>query len=154
MKRQVMAIGAALALLIAGGIVSAYAQTEPKVPSQASFQIPFPFQAGGKKHVAGAYALAEAADGGLVLHQVSSGKETPVPVLERIPKSVPPLREPRLVFDEVGDFAPSYTEYITVYVLSEVWLMGEDGYRIHVTKGAHKTKVVKAGAVLPLSEPH
>jgi hypothetical protein len=138
MKRRVMLIGAALALLFVGGIVSAYAQTESKIPSQASFQIPFPFQAGGKKFVAGAYAIAKAADSGLILRQVSSGKETPV----------------QLVFDEVGDFAPSYTEYITVYVLSEVWLAGEDGYRVHVTKGAHKTRVVKAGAVLPLSEPH
>jgi len=63
--------------------------------------------------------------------------------MERIAQPVPPVAEAKLVFDEVGDFAPSYTEYITVYVLSEVWLPGEDGYRIHVTKGAHKTKEVK-----------
>ena len=153
MNRQAMVMGTALALLFVGGIVSAYAQTEFKIPSQASFQIPFPFQAGGKKFVPGAYALVKASDGGLVLRQASSGKETPVPALERIPKSVPPPSEPRLVFDEVGDFAPSYTEYITVYVLSEVWLPGEDGYRVHVTKGAHGTKVVKAGAVLPIKGP-
>ena len=42
----------------------------------------------------------------------------------------------------MGDFAPSYTEYMTVYVLAEVWLPGEDGYLIHTTKGAHKNKVV------------
>ena len=65
----------------------------------------------------------------------------------------PPLAGAQLVFDEVGDFAPSYTEYLTVYVLAEVWLAGQDGLQVHVTKGAHKTKVVKAGAVMPISQP-
>jgi hypothetical protein len=154
MKRFGTSLVVALACVLVAGLPSAYAQTASKVPSEASFQISFPFQAGGKKLTLGAYALRKAPDGGLVLRQVSNGKETAVPVLERIPKPVPPVSEARLVFDEVGDFAPSYTEYLTVYVLSEVWLPGEDGYRVHTTKGAHKTKVVRAGAVLPLSEPH
>jgi hypothetical protein len=153
MKRQAMVIGMSLALFLFGAVALAKAQTASKIPSEASFQISFPFQAGGNKLAVGAYALRKAADGGLVLRQVSSGKDTSVPVLERIPKPAPPISEPRLVFDEVGDFAPSYTEYITVYVLSEVWFPGEDGYRVHVTKGAHKTKVVKAGAVLPINGP-
>ena len=138
MKRQTMATVAALALFLVAGVASAFAQAE--------FKVPFPLQAGGKKLAAGDYAVAKTADGGLVLRQVSTGKETPVAVIERIAQPVPPVAEPRLVFDEVGDFAPSYTEYITVYVLSEVWLPGEDGFRVHVTKGAHKTKVV-SGAV-------
>jgi hypothetical protein len=138
MKRQALAAGAALALLLAAGVASAFAQ--------ASFQVSFPFQAGGKKLPAGAYTVAKTAQGGLVLRQETTGKETPVAVLERIAASAPPAAAPRLVFDEVGDFAPSYTEYLTVYVLSEVWLAGEDGFRIHVTKGAHKTKDVKGDA--------
>lgn len=138
MKRQAMATGMALALLLVGGVGAALAQ--------ASFQVPFPFQAGGKKLPAGAYALSKTAEGGLILRQELTGKETPVAVLERIARPAPPLGGPRLVFDEVGDFAPSYTEYITVYVLSEAWLAGEDGYRTHVTKGAHKTKAVDGEA--------
>jgi len=138
MKRQTTATVVALALFLVAGVASAFAQ--------ADFKVPFPLQAGGKKLAAGDYVLAKAAEGGLVLRQVSTGKETPVAVIERIAQPVPPVPEPRLVFDEVGDFAPSYTEYLTVYVLSEVWLPGEDGYRVHVTKGAHKTKVVN-GAV-------
>jgi hypothetical protein len=138
MKRQAMAAAAALALFLVAGAASAFAQAE--------FKVPFPLQAGGKKLAAGDYAVAKTADGGLVLKQVSTGKETAVAVIERIAQPVPPVAEPRLVFDEVGDFAPSYTEYITVYVLSEVWLPGEDGFRVHVTKGAHKTKAVN-GAV-------
>jgi hypothetical protein len=138
MKRQAMATVVALAVLLGAGVASAFAQAE--------FKVPFPLQAGGKKLGAGDYAVVKTAEGGLMLRQVSTGKEIPVAVIERIAQPVPPVAEPRLVFDEVGDFAPSYTEYITVYVLSEVWLPGEDGFRVHVTKGAHKTKVVN-GAV-------
>ena len=139
MKRQAAVTLAVLGVLLGAGAVLAFAQ--------ASFQVPFPFQAGGKKLPAGAYTLSKTAEGALLLKQGSSGKETPVAVLERIAQPTPAVTEPRLVFDEVGDFAPSYTEYITVYVLSESWLAGEDGYRVHVTKGAHKTKEVKGEAV-------
>jgi len=138
MKRQATATVVALVLFLVAGAVSAFAQAE--------FKVPFPLQAGGKKLGAGDYAVVKTTEGGLMLKQVSTGKETPIAVIERIAQPVPPVAEPRLVFDEVGDFAPSYTEYITVYVLSEVWLPGEDGYRVHVTKGAHKTKVVN-GAI-------
>jgi len=139
MKHRSAALFAALAVLLAAGAGPALAQT--------SFKVPFALKAGGKSLAAGEYAVAKAPDGGLVLRRASTGKETPLAVLERIPRPAPPVAEPRLVFDEVGDFAPSYTEYITVYVLSEVWLPGEDGYRIHVTKGAHKTKTVTGAAV-------
>lgn len=135
MKRQAVVL--ALVALLGAGVSTAFAQ--------ASFKVPFPITAGGKKLAAGEYAVAKAADG-LVLRQAATGKEIPLAVVERIAKPQPPFAEPRLVFDEVGDFAPSYTEYLTVYVLSEVWLPGEDGYRVHVTKGAHKTKEVKGEA--------
>ncbi|OGD15042.1 MAG: hypothetical protein A2W20_08670 [Candidatus Aminicenantes bacterium RBG_16_66_30] len=136
MKRQAMFTIAAMALVLGAGIAAA----------AADFKVPFPLQAGGKKLAAGDYAVAKTAEGALVLKQASTGKDIPLTVLERIPKPAPPVAEARLVFDEVGDFAPSYTEYVTVYILSEVWFPGEDGYRVHVTKGAHKTKVVTGGA--------
>lgn len=135
MKRQATATLVALTLILVASVASVFAQ--------AAFKVPFPLQAGGKKLAAGDYAVIKAADGGLALRQESTGKEIPLTVLERIPRPEPPVPGPRLVFDEVGDFAPSYTEYITVYLLSEVWLPGEDGYRVHVTKGAHKTKEIK-----------
>lgn len=128
----------ALAVLAVAGPAQAQAQ--------ASFKVPFPLKAAGKSLAAGEYTVAKAPDGGLVLKQVASGKEMLLAVLERMPQPAPPAAEPRLVFDEVGDFAPSYTEYITVYVLAEVWWPGEDGYRVHMTKGAHKTKVVTGAA--------
>ena len=138
MKRQALTVAVGLALLVGAGVASASAP--------ADFKVAFPLQAGGKKLAAGDYSAVKTADGGLVLRQVSTGKDIPLAVLERIPKPEAPVTEPRLVFDEVGDFAPSYTEYVTVYILSEVWLPGEEGYRVHVTKGAHKTKVVTGAA--------
>jgi hypothetical protein len=132
-KRTIVAV-AALVLLFGAGAVTASAQ--------ATFKVPFPIKAAGKSLAAGTYAVSRTPDGGLLLRHEGTGKETLVAVLERIAPPSPPPAGPELVFDEVGDFAPSYTEYITVYVLSEAWLPGEAGFRIHVTKGAHKTKTV------------
>jgi hypothetical protein len=138
MKRQALMMAVIFCLILGLGIVWA--------ADQADFKVPFPIRVGGKDIAAGDYAVAKTAEDGLVLRQLSSGREVPLTVLERIARPDPAPAEPRLVFDEVGDFAPSYTEYITVYVLSEVWLPGEDGYRIHVTKGAHRTKAVTGAA--------
>mgnify|MGYP006270511863 CR=1 FL=1 len=135
MKRQAMVIGMALGLFLGGAVALAQAQT--------AFKIPFDFKAGGKNLPKGDYTVALKADGSVVLKQEATGKETAVPVLGKLPKPAPPPAGSRLIFDEVGDFAPSYTEYLTVYVLSEVWLAGQDGLEVHVTKGAHKTKVVE-----------
>ena len=136
MRRHAAAATAVLAILLVAAVTPAAAQT--------AFKIPFPFQAGGKKLAAGEYAVLKAAEGPLTLRQEATGREFPVPFTERLAQPKPALAVPQLVFDEVGDFAPSYTEYITVYVLSEVWFPREDGFRTHTTKGAHKTRVVKA----------
>jgi hypothetical protein len=138
MKRHAIAGLACLVMLLAAGAAP--------VMAQASFKVPFPFQAGGRKLPAGDYTVLAAGDGQLALRQAATGKEIPVAVAERIAQPAPAPAEARLVFDEVGDFVPSYTEYITVYVLSEVWLAGQDGFRTHTTKGAHNTKVIKAAA--------
>jgi hypothetical protein len=135
MKRQALTI--ALAVLLGAGLAAAAAQ--------ADFKVPFAIKVAGKNLAAGEYTVTAAPDGGLVLKQVSTGKDIALTVIERI-KPEAPVAGPRLVFDEVGDFAPSYTEYITVYVLSEVWFPGQDGYRVHITKGAHKTKTVTGAA--------
>ena len=138
MKRTAMAAVVTLVVLLVAGAASTYAQ--------ATFKMPFKFQAGGKKLPAGDYTVMKAAEGQLTLRQEATGKEFPVPFTVRIAQPKPAVAEPRLVFDEVGDFAPSYTEYMTVYILSELWLAGEDGFRVHTTKGAHQTKVVKGEA--------
>jgi hypothetical protein len=112
----------------------------------AVYKVPFPFKIEAKNPIAGAYTVAGIKDHQITLKQEATGREYAVPFTEIL---TPPEGAPagaRLVFDEVGDFAPSYTEYITVYVLSEVWPSAAEGYRVHTTKGSHKTKVITAEA--------
>jgi len=110
--------------------------------AQSTFKIPFGFQAGDKKLPAGEYRVSKG-EGQITLRQESTGKEFQVPFTQRLAQPNPPLAEPQLVFDMVGNFAPSYTEYVTDYVLAEVWLQGEDGFLLHTMKGAHKTQIIK-----------
>ena len=116
------------------------------VHAQAAFTIPFAFESGGKKLPAGDYVVTKTADLQLTFRQVSTGKETVLPFTERLKPAVPPVAEPRIVFDETGAFEPSYTEYFTIYVVAEVWLSSPEGYLVHVTRGAHKEKVVTGQA--------
>ncbi len=137
MKRSGKLTVLVLGGVLVAGITSMFAQT--------AFKMPFDFQAGGKKLAKGDYTATLKADGQVLLRQDATGKEVLVPVLKKLDQPKPPA-EPQLVFDEVGDFAPSYTEYMTVYILAEVWLPGQPGLEVHVTKGAHNQKVVKAAA--------
>ncbi len=134
MKRLTIGVlGIAAAVLIAGPAVAL---------AQGTFNVPFKFKAAGKNLPAGEYWVGRGGEGKVLLRQVSTGKELEVPFTEKLSPPEPPVVEPRLVFDEVGDFAPSYTEYFTVYLLSEVWLSGKDGFTVHTTKGAHKNNTV------------
>ena len=65
----------------------------------------------------------------------------------RLDQPAPPFADFKLVFNMVGNFEPSYTEYVTEYHLSELWQPGEKGYQTHVLKGAHKTQDVKGEPV-------
>ena len=130
---RLVVITAAFALL--ANAAAAYAQ--------GTFKIPFAFKAGGQKLAAGEYWVAQKGDGQIVLRKEPDGADIAASFTQRLAQPAPPLEEPQLIFDEVGDFAPSYTEYITVYLLAEVWLPGEDGFLIHTTKGAHKNQTVK-----------
>ncbi len=124
-------------------ILLALAAVPTPVQAQAVFKVPFAFESGGKKFAAGEYRVTRTGDGPVTFQQVSTGKDAAVPVSEKLKPAEPAVAEPRLVFDEVGNFEPSYTEYFTVYVLAEVWLTGQEGYLVHTTKGAHKNQVIK-----------
>ena len=138
MKRVLIGTtAAALFLLIAG---AAYAN------AQGTFKIPFAFKVETKNFGSGEYKVALAEDGKILLQQASTGKEALVPVLQKLEKPATPLTEPQIIFHAVGNFAPSYTEYITEYVLAEVWFPGQEGFLLHVTKGAHQLKTVKGEA--------
>jgi hypothetical protein len=135
MKRLAVLPVLTLAFALVAGVSLTYAQ--------ATFKVPFSFEAGGKKFTQGEYSVAQKGDGEITLRQESTGKEVQIPVLRKLGQPKPPVAEPRLVFDAVGNFEPSYTEYFTVYILAEVWLPGQEGFEVHVTKGAHQTQVVK-----------
>ena len=135
MKRLAIWAVAAMALVLVAGATEAFAQ--------GTFKIPFTFQAGGTSLPKGEYSVVQKDDSHITLRQESTGKEFQVPFTKRLPQPSPPLAEPQLVFDVVGNFAPSYTEYVTDYVLAEVWLQGADGFLIHTMKGAHTTQTIK-----------
>ena len=134
MKRLAVWLAVAMTVALVARATETYAQ--------GTFKMAFGFEAGGKKLPAGEYRVTKG-DGQITLRQESTGKEFQVPFTQRLPQPTPPLTEPQLVFDMVGNFAPSYTEYVTDYVLAEVWLQGEDGFVVHITKGAHSTKIIK-----------
>lgn len=135
MKRLAVMSVVILAFALIAGVSLTYAQ--------ATFKIPFKFDAGGKKLPSGEYWVAQKGDGQLTLRQESTGKEFQIPFIKRLAQPNPPVEEPQLVFDMVGNFEPSYTEYMTDYVLAETWLAGQDGFLVHTTKGAHKLQTVK-----------
>jgi len=135
MKRFIaLTIGMLVLGLIAGGSL-AY--------GQGVFKIPFKFQAGDKKLAAGEYWVAQSGEEQLTLRQESTGKEFQIPFTKRLAQPTPPVAGPQLVFDMVGNFEPSYTEYVTEYVLAEMWLVGMEGFLVHTTKGAHQHKTVQ-----------
>jgi hypothetical protein len=135
MKRLAVWVVAATALVLVAGAPRAFAQ--------GTFKIPFPFQAGDMKLPKGEYRVAQKDDSHITLRQEATGKEFQVQFTKRLAQPSPPLAEPQLVIDVVGNFAPSYTEYVTDYVLAEVWLPGEDGFLVHAMKGAHQTQTIK-----------
>ena len=135
MKRLAVWAVAATALILFAGVTEAVAQ--------GTFTIPYTFQAGGASHPKGEYSVVPKDDSHLTLRLEATGKEFQVVFTKRLAQPSPPLAEAQLVFDVVGNFAPSYTEYVTDYVLAEVWLPGADGFLIHTMKGAHTTQTIK-----------
>src|SRR5262245_35551959 len=134
MRLAVWTVAVTALVLVAGA---------PQVLAQGMFKIPYGFEAGGTKLRAGEYRVAQKDDSQITLRQEATGKEFQIPFTKRLPQPNPAPEEPQLVFDMVGNFAPSYTEYVTDYLLAEVWFPGADGFLVHVTKGAHKTKTIK-----------
>jgi hypothetical protein len=135
MKRAIILGMAALVFILTAGADVCCAQ--------GTFKVPFPFQAGGKKFPAGDYRISQKGSEQIVLRQEPNGSEVAITVLKTLPQPNPPVAEPQLVFDAVGNFEPSYTEYMTDYVLAEAWLPGQDGFLVHVSKGAHAHQTVK-----------
>jgi hypothetical protein len=135
MKRLYILAGLLLAAPLFFGSSEAY--------PQATFKIPFKFKVEGKSFPPDSYWLAQKEEGKITLRREVEGEEILIPFIERLAQPDPPNAEPLLVFDMVGNFEPSYTEYITEYVLAEVWLTGEDGFLVLSMERSEYQKSVK-----------
>ena len=128
--------------LICLGLVMATTESSAQA-TQATFAIPFKFEAGGKSFPAGDYAISEDGKGTLILRLAPKAADVSIPVSKKLQQPNPSIAEAQLVFDMVGNFEPSYTEYVTDYVLAEVWLPGSDGFLILPTKRSQQHKTIK-----------
>jgi len=131
------------ASIIAAALVFGFIAGGSALYAQGTFKIPFKFEAGGRKLPAGDYWIAARDEKQLALRRGSGGEEVLIPFTGRLSQPNPALAEPQLVFDMVGNFEPSYTEYVTDYVLAELWLPGADGFLVRAMKGAHQHQTIK-----------
>ena len=135
MKRQIIWPVLTLLLVLLLGNGMAY--------SQVTFKIPFKFEAAGKSFPPGDYTVTQKEEGNITFRKEATGEEFLIPVAEKLVQSKQPIEEPQLIFDMVANFEPSYTEYITEYLLAEVWLTQEDGFLVLSDERAEYQKIVK-----------
>ncbi len=125
------------AVIVAAAVLAVLSWTGPTVFAQATsthsavVKIDFPFVAKGESMPAGAYLLQIANQEVLVRPQAGSGPSAILPVLTQLGRHDKDT-DPELVFDKVGG----------KFLLSEVWLPGEDGYLLLATKGPHEHRVL------------
>ena len=119
MKRILILAVLALAFKLFLGGAPAYAQV--------TFKIPVKFEVNGEMRPAGDYRFEIKDEGTIALKRLPDGEEILVAVKERLEMPDTPVEEPRIVLDMVANFVPSWTEYITDHILSELWLPGEKG---------------------------
>ena len=110
--------------------------------SQATFKIPFKFEAEGKSFPPGNYWIAQQEDGKITLRRETGGEEVLIPFIKKLMQPVPPVKDPQLTFDMVANFEPSYTEYVTDYLLAEVWLTGKGGFLVLTAERSEYTKSI------------
>jgi len=134
MKRLILLTAFGFSLIVFFGSTLAY--------SQATFKIPFKFEAEGKKLPPGDYLVEHNEDGKVSLRRVTDGQEATIPILKKLSQPDPPNETPQLIFDMVANFEPSYTEYITDYLLAEVWLTKEEGFLVLTDERAEYTKII------------
>ncbi len=112
--------------IIALAVTSALAQG----PSLKA-KIDFPFSVGTKTYPAGTYTFIKE-DPANVFRMTGEKMEAVAPVLTRIASMMPNMDA--VVFDVVGD----------KYILAEIWIPGDDGYVVAMTKVKHEHKVVQS----------
>ena len=111
--------------------------------SQTTFEIPFKFEIGDKSFPAGNYSIAQKEEGKIALWTESGGEEFAIPIIEKLSEADTQIEGPQLIFDMVANFEPSYTEYVTEYLLAEVWLNEKEGFLVLSGERAEYKKSVK-----------
>jgi hypothetical protein len=111
--------------------------------SQVTFKIPFKFEIEDKSFPSGNYLLEQKEEGKIVLRGEAGGEEISIPVIMKLEQPEPPITEPQLLFDMVANFEPSYTEYVTEYLLAEVWLSTKMGFLVLAGERSEYAQSVK-----------
>lgn len=111
--------------------------------SQATFKIPFKFEVEGKSYPPGDYWIAQKEDGKITLKREQGGEEILIPFIKKLAPPDPSIEAPQLIFDMVANFEPSYTEYVTDYLLAEVWISEKDGFLVLASERSEYTKSIK-----------
>jgi hypothetical protein len=118
-----------VAILAAPG--SAYAQGGSQY---LVTKVDFPFNVNGQTFEPGSYRVERRADMPTLMIQAVGGKASgTVPIVTRLAKRDGGSKDSGLVFDKVGE----------TYVLSEVWIPGQDGFLVNETREEHVHAVVK-----------
>jgi hypothetical protein len=128
MKTAPVVAAAVLAVLALTGSTT-FAQTSAQ--RSAVVKVDFPFVVNGGDLPAGSYLFQIDKDQVLVRSQTGPGKGAIINVLTRLGRHDKDA-EPEIVFDKVGG----------KFLLSEVWLAGEDGYLLLSTKEQHDHRVL------------
>lgn len=123
-KRVLMTVG----FVAVFAVILGYGQ-----PASIKAMIDFQFTAGGKVLTAGEYDFKRDATAPVFRVQGGGKNFALAPVLTRLSGAIHTTPEDaHIVFDKVGD----------TYILAEIWIPGEDGYVLAMTKGMHEHKVV------------
>ena len=126
MRTKMLVLFSLLTLLTAGFV---YGQSRV-----VKADIPFAFNSAGKTLPAGPYEFfADNAKATMRIVGAGKGSAVLAMVQTRMAAEIHTTQnDSHIVFDKVGD----------LYTLSEVWIPGQDGYMLHLTKGIHEHKVL------------
>jgi hypothetical protein len=131
-KKQILLVIAGLGLAV---LVGAPASAQPLPKLFITVNVTFPFIVGETTLPAGQYTVER--DGLDVIHihtMDRTSKPMAIVMVQTRLARFSQAERGAIVFDHIGD----------KYVLSEVWLPGEDGYLVSRTSATHTHEVVKS----------
>lgn len=115
-------------LIAAFAVIFGYGQ-----PASIKAMIDFQFTAGGQVLPAGEYEFKRDTTAPMFRVQGEGKNFVMAPVITRLAGAMHTTpQDAHIVFDKIGD----------TYLLSEIWIPGEDGFMLLATKGPHEHKVV------------